>query len=182
MGFVKLFILLYADDTVIVAETAADLQNALNIYETYCDNWKLTLNTMKTKIVIFSGGRQRNHNFTYKNEAIEVVKDYKYLGIMFSRSCSFLTAKKHISNQARKAMYCLTKRSKYLYLPIDMQIDLFNKTVKHILLYGCEVWGYGNNDIIERVQLKFLKHILNMKSSTPNCMVYGESGGQAYLG
>ena len=95
---------------------------------------------------------------------------------MFSRSCSFLTAKKHISNQAKKAMYCLIKRSKYLCLPIDLQIDLFNKIVKPILLYGCEIWGYGNIDIIERVQLNFLKHILNMKSSTPNCMVYGESG------
>ena len=123
IGFVKLFILLYADDTAIVSESAADLQNALNIYETYCDRWKLTLNTSKTKIVIFSGGRQRNYNFTYKNETIEIVKDYKYLGIMFSRSCSFLTAKKHISNQAKKAMYCLIKRSKYLCLPIDLQID-----------------------------------------------------------
>ena len=35
IGFVKLFILLYADDTAIVSESAADLQNALNIYETY---------------------------------------------------------------------------------------------------------------------------------------------------
>ena len=68
-----------------------------------------------------------------------------------------------------------------MYLPIDLQIDLFNKTVKPILLYGCEIWGYGNNDIIERVQLKILKHILNMKSSTPNCMVYGESGAKPIL-
>ena len=95
---------------------------------------------------------------------------------MFSRSCYFLTAKKYISNQAKKAMYCLIKRSKYLCLPIDLQIDLFNKIVKSILLYGCEIWGYGNIDIIERVQLKKLKHILNMKSSTPNCMVYADSG------
>ena len=57
-----------------------------------------------------------------------------------------------------------------------MQIDLFNKLVKPILLYGCEVWGYGNIDFIEGVQLIFSKCILNMKSSTPNSMVYGEAG------
>ena len=57
-----------------------------------------------------------------------------------------------------------------------MQIDLFNKIVKPVLLYGCEIWGFGNIDCIERVQLKFLKYILGLKSSTPNCMVYGETG------
>lgn len=45
-----------------------------------------------------------------------------------------------------------------------------------MLLYGCEVWGYDKNDIIEQVHLKFLKYLLHMKKSTPNFMVYGESG------
>ncbi len=36
--------------------------------------------------------------------------------------------------------------------------------------------GFGNLDSIERVQFKFLKHILNIKSSTPNNIVYGETG------
>ena len=42
--------------------------------------------------------------------------------------------------------------------------------------YGCEIWGFGNNDIIERVYLKFCKHFLNLKKSTPNFMIYGELG------
>ena len=48
--------------------------------------------------------------------------------------------------------------------------------VKPVLLYGCELWGYGNCDIIERVHLKFCKMLLHMKSSTPSFMVYGELG------
>ena len=48
--------------------------------------------------------------------------------------------------------------------------------IKPILTYGSELWGYGNLDVIERVQLKYLKYILKMKMSTPNFMVYGESG------
>ena len=35
---------------------------------------------------------------------------------------------------------------------------------------------YGNFDVLERVVLNFLKLILNMKTSTPNFMVYGETG------
>jgi hypothetical protein len=41
-------------------------------------------------------------------------------------------------------------------------------------LYGCEIWGFGNNDILEKVHLKFCKIILHLKATTPNCMMYGE--------
>jgi hypothetical protein len=47
------------------------------------------------------------------------------------------------------------------------------KMIKPILLYGCEVWGFGKNEVLERVHLKFCKILLNLKSSTPNYMVYG---------
>jgi hypothetical protein len=57
-----------------------------------------------------------------------------------------------------------------------MQIDLFDNLVKPILLYGCECWGFGNNSILEKVQLKYLKHLLGLTSCTPNCIVYGETG------
>ena len=61
-------------------------------------------------------------------------------------------------------------------LPIDIQLELFNKLIKPILLYGCEIWGVGDLSKIEQVQLKFLNFILNVKKSTPNCIVYGETG------
>ena len=50
------------------------------------------------------------------------------------------------------------------------------ETVKPILLYACEICGYGNVDRLEQIQLKFLKSILNLKTSTPNCILYGETG------
>lgn len=45
------------------------------------------------------------------------------------------------------------------------------------LMYGCEILGFENVDIIERVHLKFLKTELNLRSTTPNFMMYGETGG-----
>ena len=41
-------------------------------------------------------------------------------------------------------------------------------------MYGCEVCGFSKNEIIERVHLRFCKLLLNFKTSTPSCMVYGE--------
>ena len=45
-----------------------------------------------------------------------------------------------------------------------------------ILTYGCEVWGFDNLNIIEKLHLKYLKYILGVKMSTPTCMVLGETG------
>ena len=174
--YLKLFVLLYADDTVILAESAEDLKSALKVYELYCNTWKLTINSSKSNVLIFSKGRMPYYEFTLNGSQLEVVSEYKYLGILFCRSGSFLRAKKHIADQARKAVFALLKKAKQLLLPIDIQIDLFNKCIRPILLYGCEVWGYGNVAILEQVQLRFLKFVLNLKKTTPNYIVYGETG------
>jgi hypothetical protein len=36
-----------ADDTVLMAESSADLQNQLNSFQDYCSIWKLKVNTDK---------------------------------------------------------------------------------------------------------------------------------------
>lgn len=92
--FIKLLILLYADDTVLMSESAEDLQNQLNAFSKYCAEWRLQVNVDKTKVVIFSKGRRnKNMFFTYNNNMLEIVNEYKYLGINFSRTGSFISTK-----------------------------------------------------------------------------------------
>ena len=38
--YVKLFMIMYADDTVLLAESASNLQNILNLFHEYCLKWK----------------------------------------------------------------------------------------------------------------------------------------------
>lgn len=91
MIFLKIFLLLYADDTVIFSDNEINMQHALNVFENYCSEWKLTVNTAKTKIMIFGQGRKRSDlKFTLLNTEIEVVNEYKYLGILLGQSGSFL--------------------------------------------------------------------------------------------
>ena len=170
--YIKLLVILFANDTVFFSNNQVDLQHMLNLFEQYCDQWKLTVNISKTKILILTSGRSaQNLHFTYKGKEIRIVTEYKYLGIYLAKSCSYLSCKKHIAEQANHAMFSLLRKIRVLNLPIEMQIDLFDKLIKPILLYGCEIWGFGNLDIIERVQLNFLKLILNLKKSTPSFMV-----------
>ena len=104
------------------------------------------------------------------------MKDYVYLGVKFNYNGSFTKAMEKQTDQARKAMFSMLTKARRLQLPVDIQIDLFEKTVLPVLLYGCEVWGCANIDAIEVFYRKFLKIILKVGKATPNCIVYGETG------
>ena len=51
--------LLYADDTILLADNQTNLLNALNCLADYCDDWKLDVNTEK-KIVFFFKRKSRS--------------------------------------------------------------------------------------------------------------------------
>lgn len=83
--YLKLTTILYADDTIILAENGDDLQTALNALNDYCTDWDLSVNIKKTNIVIFSRGKIRTiPKFSFNNKDVEVVFEYKYLGIVFN--------------------------------------------------------------------------------------------------
>ena len=175
--FLKIFVLLYADDTALLAESREDLQTALNSFEQYRQTWKLAVNIEKTKIVVFGRRKTKSElGFYFNNQKLEIGKQFKNLGVIFSRSGSLHATIKHNCEQAGKAMFLLIRKLKSLDLLVDLQLELFDKMIKLILLYGSEVWGYSNCKSIERIHLKFLKSIFNMKQSTPNVMIYGEFG------
>lgn len=55
-----------------------------------------------------------------------------------------------------------------------MQIQLFDHTIVPILLYGSEVWGYQNIQILENLHNEFLRNILILRKSTPIYMLHAE--------
>ena len=175
--YFKLYVLLYADDTVIFAESPEQLQAALNGLYLYCKTWKLTVNPTKTKIVVFSKSKLKvNPVFTYGEQVLNIEYDFNYLGILFDYKGQFYKARTKLIEQARKAMFAVTKKSRKLGLPVDIQFKLFDVMVVPIVLYGSEVWGYENISALEAFQFQYFKSVLHLKASTPKCMVYGETG------
>ena len=102
--YLKLIILLYADDTVIFSDSETGLKHALNNITEYCAKWKLQVNTAKTKIVIFHsrGNISNKFRFLFGLNEIEIIKGYKYLGIYFSQSGSFAQTKITSLNKQEK--------------------------------------------------------------------------------
>ena len=175
--FINMYTLLYADDTLVFAESPAELQLALDEVGEYCNKWGLSINQDKTKVVIFSAGKVRTQfNFKIGNFNIGTSNEYCYLGIVFNFNGRFSKAIQERITPARKAMFGLNENAVNLLLPPDIHIDLFEKMISPIFLYGCEVWGYGNSEPMEIFYRKFIKRVLGVNRSTPNCMVYGEVG------
>ena len=54
--YLQLFVLLYADDTILLSESPDDLQYLLDIFSTYCKEWHFKVNSKKTKVVLFGRG------------------------------------------------------------------------------------------------------------------------------
>ena len=174
--YLKLHILLYADDTIIFSNDKENFQKALDNFHEYCNIWKLKVNLTKTNVIVFNSRTNRNMSFTLVGQTITLSDMYKYLGVIFSKSGSFLKTRKHIVEQAKKAMHLLFVRSNNLVLPFDLQIKLFDNTVLPILTYGCEIFGYENTEILEGVHLDFLRKIAKVRKSTPGYMIYAEFG------
>ena len=173
----KLFVLLYADDTIVLAENEYDLQMALKSLFEYCVMYNLTVNTSKTKIIIFSRGMVRKYpSFQYGSDSIEVVSEYVYLGVKMAYNNKFSKAMKKQLDQGRRSQFSMLIKAMKLDLPIDIQSKMFENVVFPVLLYGSEVWVFQSVEMLEVFHRNVLKKILKLRPSTPNCMVYGEVG------
>ena len=86
IDLLQLLSLFYADDILLFAENAEDLQRSIDVLGMYCDRWKLTVNCKKFKVVIFrKGGRlPKDLKFKYKGLELEIVNKFTYLGVVFT--------------------------------------------------------------------------------------------------
>ena len=175
--YLKLLILVYADDTIILCDSEDKMKQALLALYNYCEDWKLKLNCNKSKIVVFSKGKVRhNYNFEFGGDNIEVVENYKCLRLLFNYNRRFRKGELDLKEQATKALYSVIGKCKKFDLPVDMQFDLFNTMMLPIMTYSCEIWGHYIVRKVELLHLKFCKQILSVHKYTCNDMVYGELG------
>ncbi|MCG7867658.1 MAG: reverse transcriptase family protein, partial [Candidatus Thiodiazotropha taylori] len=179
----KVFMLLYADDIVIFSNTAEELQSSLDLLSEYCKRWKLKVNVSKTKVMVFRKGGilPRNLMFYYDGVALEITKQFKYLGVVFTSGGSFAEAQNTLAGQAQKAIFKLNKYlQKFTFISPKHKLDLFDKLISPILNYACEMWGFIQANSIERVHLQFCKKLLGVKKTTQNDFIYGELGRTSY--
>ena len=101
---VTIFMLLFADNAVLMSKTANGLQNLLDKMCIYCNKWKLTVNISKTKACIFEKRKSKTKpKFMYYGQVLENVDSFTYLGTTLQYTNNFKAAIKTMSEQGMKA-------------------------------------------------------------------------------
>jgi hypothetical protein len=92
--------------------------------------------------MVFSKGRLPiSLNFKTNNMELEIVSEFIYLGTMFQRTGSFKKNKINLAEKASKAMCDILSKGRVHNLFVSV-LDLFDKIIIPMLIYGSEIWGY----------------------------------------
>ena len=175
----KLRLLLFADALVLLSETTQDMQRAVDLLNEYCDIWDLKINLIKTKLIPFSNHRTPINpiHILLNGSEIQVVKKYKYLGILLSANGSLKPAIDILAAQANKALFSLMKSATRLQYPSPLILShLFDSLVRPITEYASEIWTPSESDEMEVLHRRFCKFALELPTSTTNIAVYSDLG------
>lgn len=175
----KIRILLYADDIVILASRPNQLQTMIRELENYCSEWGLQLNHAKSQIVVFnkSGSLASNEKWFYKDKLLEVVNSYKYLGITLTSKLSLSLHFKQKIATAKYSINCLwNELMKQRTVKHSIKLKIFQSVISSALCYGSQVWGYQQFDVLEKCWRYFIKRIFWLPSNTPKYMITLETG------
>ena len=150
--------LMFADDIVLISSNAAKLQLALNRLHSYFQRWKLTVNELKSKVLVFSNSVRRDLIFKYSDKPLELVESFKYLGLVISRNGSLTKAVDSLRGSALKVLHLLKARTKHSRITSPFVLCLlFEAIIEPVILYGSEIWGLKQYSEVERFLLNFAK-------------------------
>ena len=125
----------------------------------------MKLNTKKTKCMIINPSKKKQFttNLTLKGDPIEIVDQYKSLGVILSSDLKWDLNTAKIVQNGNMRMKILHTAAKFTSNISDLKI-IYNQYIRSVLEYGSNVWHSGltqqNKSDIERLQKSSLKIIL----------------------
>jgi len=178
--------LLYADDLVLLAENAHDLQMLLNELYRLTVLHRCDINENKTKVVVY--GKKKSYEqisqetWHIGDKNVERVNEYKYLGIWFDSELLF---SKTIKERQFKCLGVITEMKemgkKNAIVPVNMIMKVLFSKVIGIMEYGSIVWSTVIkkkewNDLEIRMR-EALRAILGITNRTvANVVIHGDLG------
>ena len=135
--------LMYADDLCLISHDANDLQMALNNLENYCDTNNLTVNIKKSNLVIFHKGRLPKCEIFYKQQKLERVNEFAYLGITLTSQMSFTAHLESVVTKANSRIGLLCSKLDLQKMPIEVVMRVFVCYILPLFEYGLVVWISG---------------------------------------
>ena len=157
------------------AKSVDELQQMLNAFSDFCDNYELTVNLDKSAVVVFSCSKdQVLANIFYRGSIVPLKSEYKYLGIIFRRKWGCKNGGQALLAAASKALFAIERYAKLQEIT-DSKImcNLFDSLILPIITYGSEIWGswestggFTLSNQCDKLYLGFLKRVTHVPSGT----------------
>ena len=130
----------YADDTVLIADTAEGLQRLIDRVETACNRYGMKINCKKTHILNISKKVIGNLQFTANNVALTMAETVTYLGCTLNKDWDHSREIRCRIEKARGTFKKMRNILCNLSLNIHTRIRILKCYVLSTLLYGAEAW------------------------------------------
>ena len=138
MGGRRITNLRYADDIILIATSAEELQELLDRVNSACKEFNLTINVEKTKVM------QCQKDGVLKIEVdhrqLEVVEEFRYLGVLLTEDAKGDKEIKTRLGIARSVLAGLTKVWRSRSISVATKCRLLRALVWSVASYGCEAW------------------------------------------
>ena len=164
------YFLLYADDIVLMAQSAADLQKMINALHEWTVKWHLSVNTEKTQVMhIRKHQTQRtDYAFQFGGSFLRVTESYRYLGLDINEYINFSHCASVLHDAASRALGALVSKH-YTSKGLDFKVyeKIYKSTVIPVMDYSAGVWGYKQFDSHDKLQHKAIRTFLGVGKPTP---------------
>jgi hypothetical protein len=171
----KFNILLFADDVVLLADSRHDLQRLLDAVYGYSQKWRFVWNSTKSKILRFSSRKAPKQRYFLGFQELEVVKSFKYLGVVIQENLSWSITKKRFEDKAKSRLPMVTK-SVVEGLSVETGEKLWNTMIRPTLDYAAEVWGGDVWEKAEQIQDRAGRTLLGLSKFAAGEVARGELG------
>ena len=134
--------LLFADDTVLIADSEEKLCRLVSEFGKVCDRRKLRVNAGKSKVMRCSrNGNGGILNVTLNGEKLEEVDRFKYLGSVVDANGGVEVDVCNRVNEGCKMLGAMKGALKGRGVGMKVKKMLYEKMIVPTVLYGAETWG-----------------------------------------
>ena len=168
--------LLYADDLVVVASTASELQKGPYCLKIYADENNLTVNVGKTKCMIFAKGSCPKGSLFYDKNELEICNEFTYLGVVLTPKLSSQKHVNHIVSKCEGRIGYLFSSIPMKEIPLPVSLKIFDIYILPIITHAISTWYPRATEpaicTINAIFTKFLKRYLGIPYGTCNMLVH----------
>ena len=151
----------------------------LNTVNTWCQKWRLTVNSVKMKVIHFRTASETRSTFIFKcgEKDIKYETSYKYLGIWLNEHLNMNKTVSELAKSASRALSALyTKCLRAGGSTLDVFEKLCESLVEPVLFNASGIWGISDFKEIQSVQNKACRYFLGGGKCASNVALRGDMG------